>query len=324
MSTWTPEKLIDLACMLGDEWTQPEKLRQARKEASAALDEYATQLARQSEGVSDESQLERWGKAPEGSPYLLQPMADGYWTPWHIAQAAMTAVRPIHEEMLPPGLYTWLAERDLIPDLDEDGSFEWGDLITALNDHETALMESNPAQEKAEPVISPNDLNAGPEGEWYCEEHPQQLQGHDGCNGAGIPSCARLPLMLRQIRFLEQRNRELFNQYGFLADKALSHRDEDDGGWKLVPIIPTAEQKAAGDELRGEPVESIYDAMVWAAPTSVAEHAMAQKNSSVEALHQERWMLMNSFGQGVFADGRIRDRIAEIDAMLSASPEANS
>lgn len=40
-----------------------------------------------------------------------------------------------------------------------------------------------------------------------------------------------------------------------------------------------------------------------------------------EKLLDERHRLMNSFGNGPCADGRVRDRIAEIDAMLAAAPE---
>jgi hypothetical protein len=31
-------------------------------------------------------ELQRYGRGPKESPYLLVPMNDGYWTPWHIAQ----------------------------------------------------------------------------------------------------------------------------------------------------------------------------------------------------------------------------------------------
>lgn len=38
-------------------------------------------------------------------------------------------------------------------------------------------------------------------------------------------------------------------------------------GWRVVPVIPTEGQKISGDELRGEAVESIYDAMLAVAPS---------------------------------------------------------
>lgn len=38
-------------------------------------------------------ELERWGKAAPDSGLLLQRQLDGYWTPWHIAQAALDAAR---------------------------------------------------------------------------------------------------------------------------------------------------------------------------------------------------------------------------------------
>jgi len=38
--------------------------------------------------------LVRYGRAGEGSQWLLEPMADGYWTPWHVAAAALAAHQP--------------------------------------------------------------------------------------------------------------------------------------------------------------------------------------------------------------------------------------
>lgn len=40
--------------------------------------------------------LQRWGRGPEPHPYLLQRLEDGYWTPWHIAQAAVDAAASPH------------------------------------------------------------------------------------------------------------------------------------------------------------------------------------------------------------------------------------
>lgn len=34
--------------------------------------------------------LERYGRAEEKSPALLQSIPDDYWTPWHIAEEALT------------------------------------------------------------------------------------------------------------------------------------------------------------------------------------------------------------------------------------------
>ena len=39
--------------------------------------------------------LERWGRGPEGTPHLLQRLPDGYWTPWHVAEAALTEAREL-------------------------------------------------------------------------------------------------------------------------------------------------------------------------------------------------------------------------------------
>lgn len=46
---------------------------------------------------------------------------------------------------LPAELCAWLQKRDLLPNIEEDGSFDIADLITALDGHEDALMGSTPA-----------------------------------------------------------------------------------------------------------------------------------------------------------------------------------
>ena len=38
-------------------------------------------------------ELDRWGKAAPDTGLLLQRKPDGYWTPWHVAQAALEAAR---------------------------------------------------------------------------------------------------------------------------------------------------------------------------------------------------------------------------------------
>jgi hypothetical protein len=41
------------------------------------------------------TRLERWGRGPEGTPHLLQRLPDGYWTPWHLAEAAVAELREL-------------------------------------------------------------------------------------------------------------------------------------------------------------------------------------------------------------------------------------
>jgi len=38
-------------------------------------------------------ELQRYGRGPEGFPYILSALPDGYWTPWHVADAAVAAAR---------------------------------------------------------------------------------------------------------------------------------------------------------------------------------------------------------------------------------------
>jgi hypothetical protein len=57
---------------------------------------FAEALASQGEQqVAGAPQLVRYGRAGEGSQWLLVPMEDGYWTPWHVAQAALAARQPV-------------------------------------------------------------------------------------------------------------------------------------------------------------------------------------------------------------------------------------
>jgi hypothetical protein len=43
---------------------------------------------------------------------------------------------------IPDQLIAWLSARDLLPDLDDDGSLDIDQLIVALNDHENELLRS--------------------------------------------------------------------------------------------------------------------------------------------------------------------------------------
>lgn len=81
-------------------------------------------------------------------------------------------------------------------------------------------------------IDEPLDVGSGADGSWYCEDHPGQLQGHGGCDGAGIPACARIGLLAHQIRMLQQRLREQKFMYGFLADAAFAaaHGEGDPAG----------------------------------------------------------------------------------------------
>jgi hypothetical protein len=47
---------------------------------------------------------------------------------------------------IPDELFAWLTARDLVPDLNEDGSFDMHLLIEALNEHENELQATNPAR----------------------------------------------------------------------------------------------------------------------------------------------------------------------------------
>lgn len=50
-------------------------------------------IAKLSEPVPLENQLVRYGRTSDGALILFKPMADGYWTPWHIAARIVAELR---------------------------------------------------------------------------------------------------------------------------------------------------------------------------------------------------------------------------------------
>lgn len=77
-----------------------------------AIRDFAVKEARSGEGAGappvriprgQPVQLERWGKAEANSDLLLQRRADGYWTPWHVAQAAIDTARSMSPTPEPIG-----------------------------------------------------------------------------------------------------------------------------------------------------------------------------------------------------------------------------
>lgn len=46
----------------------------------------------------DAPMLERWGRGDPPHPWLLQRLPDGYWTPWHVAEAEVKRLRSEADE----------------------------------------------------------------------------------------------------------------------------------------------------------------------------------------------------------------------------------
>ena len=44
--------------------------------------------------------LERWGRSTDQTFCLLQPLQDGYWTPWHLAAEAVSAAVAAEREAI--------------------------------------------------------------------------------------------------------------------------------------------------------------------------------------------------------------------------------
>ncbi len=94
-----------------------------------------------------------------------------------------------------------------------------------LRDVTKALAKAGHAPVAAAPdVVNPTDTDSGIDGDWYCERHPWALQGHDSCDGAGLPACARIDMLRHIIRMRDQEIKERDQQYGFLATSALAQQ----------------------------------------------------------------------------------------------------
>lgn len=44
-------------------------------------------------------ELQRYGRGPEGFPYILTALPDGYWTPWHVADQQIRRLETRVEEL---------------------------------------------------------------------------------------------------------------------------------------------------------------------------------------------------------------------------------
>lgn len=87
---------------------------------------------------------ERWANRDYDETDHLQGYAQG------IRQASNELLSILDAEgdggAVPAELFAWLTARDLVPDLDEDGSFDMHLLIEALNEHERQLQATHPAR----------------------------------------------------------------------------------------------------------------------------------------------------------------------------------
>lgn len=91
--------------------------------------------------------LQRWGRAPDGSIYLLEQMPDGYWTPWHIAVEAL-ADRDETEQQLRQALKECVEALEKLRSYNED--IKAGRINYRAQDHiqvaEAAITQAQEAQ----------------------------------------------------------------------------------------------------------------------------------------------------------------------------------
>jgi len=103
-----------------------------------------------------------------------------------------------------------------------------------------AFVEPDPVAApvvQAAPVPESSDAACGT---WYCEQHPLQEMGHDGCSGAGIPECARVQLLANSLRLAKQEIRE-----------TAMHRDDLVARLRAAaPPAGAVAQPVAGDEVK--------------------------------------------------------------------------
>jgi hypothetical protein len=65
-----------------------------------------------------------------------------------------------------------------------------------------------PSHPPAPEVTNPLDTVTGIDSDWYCELHPEHLQSHEGCDGAGITASSRIPMLVHWLRMARQETRE--------------------------------------------------------------------------------------------------------------------
>ena len=68
-------------------------------EANWRREEFGSEPSQPVGNAGEVAVLERYGRAGAEAPVLFLPMPDGYWTPWHIAQAALDAATAPADEV---------------------------------------------------------------------------------------------------------------------------------------------------------------------------------------------------------------------------------
>ena len=141
-------------------------------------------------------------------------------------------------------------------------------------------------------AINPGDTEAGPEGEWYCETHPDQLMGHAGCGGAGIPACARISCLMNQLRLAKQEVREanrIRDEVAAAALRVASHGQAP--AWATKPTEQQILEAAEKAGLWPNTVHSWIPAFHrYHKELAKAQPAPAQTDSVQEDAARYRWL----------------------------------
>ena len=70
---------------------------------------------------------------------------------WKRIEVALEATPKVEQDPvaeIPSEFWKWLEERSLAPDTERDGTVEWLDIISSLNEHENELINTAPASDE--------------------------------------------------------------------------------------------------------------------------------------------------------------------------------
>jgi hypothetical protein len=99
--------------------------------------------------IEDSGALQRWGVTwPTTRKLLHQRMPDGYWTPWHLAEEQLAALRAERDELRALVLASRPALLDAITHFDElaDRRWEWAQRNDLDGQPDSKLDEVNDAR----------------------------------------------------------------------------------------------------------------------------------------------------------------------------------
>ena len=184
---------------------------------------------------------------------------------------------------IPKELWDWLAERNLLPDIEDDGSVEWANIMQSLQVHEDGLLEP----------IAAGRADAVPELDSVMRAHGYpavtEALGYSRNFAAANPAlsqttrdhieglCSMLEIAAQQPAAV---NQQMKTQGEAEADTghAYEWKDPASGQWLSINRPPHQWEREMGIEWR--PVDPIAAAKVEAYETILADYQDAAKTSN--------------------------------------------